>query len=219
MRADTRASDGRHGRRWLPPRREASAVATIAIVKIAIVYSSKHGHVRAIAERLARIAAVRHLESEVADVRSAGDVLDGCHAAVVAGSIHFGRHAAPLRRFVERSLSWLSSHPSAFVSVSGAAASLEGADEANKYIQDFLRSTEWHPDRMLSAAGAVLFTKYDPLTRLIMKFASRTAGRKTDTSRDVVYTNWVAIDDFMHQFIDSLERHARASGEKKRALA
>ncbi|HEU4889706.1 MAG TPA: flavodoxin domain-containing protein [Thermoanaerobaculia bacterium] len=183
--------------------------------KIAIVYSSKHGHVRAIAERLAGIAAVRHIECSVTDVRLAGDALATCDAAIVAGSVHFGRHARPLRRFVERKLEWLSAIPSAFLSVSGSAASLEGIDKANQYIDDFVRGTGWQPDMTLSAAGAVLYTKYDPLTRLMMKFASRTAGRETDTSRDVVYTNWIVVDEFMHQFIDTLERHARAAAEKR----
>lgn len=183
--------------------------------KIAIVYSSKHGQVRAIAERLAQIAAVRHVECTVTDVRFADDAFASCDAAIVAGSVHFGKHARPLRRFVERKLAWLSANPSAFLSVSGSAASLEGTDKANQYIDDFLRATGWQPDLTLSAAGAVLYTKYGPITRLMMKFASRTAGRETDTSRDVVYTNWPAVDDFMHRFIDSLERHACAIGEKR----
>lgn len=183
--------------------------------KIAIVYSSKHGHVRAIAQRLAEITAVRHVECSVVDVRSAGNALASCDAAIIAGSVHFGRHARPLRRFVERNLAWLSANPSAFLSVSGSAASLEGMAKANQYIDDFVRGTGWKPDMTLSAAGAVLYTKYDPVTRLMMKFASRTAGRETDPSRDVVYTNWHAVDEFMHHFVDTLERHACAVGEKR----
>ena len=181
--------------------------------RIAIVYSSKHGHVRAIAERLAEIAALRRVEGIVTDVRLAGEVLASCDAAILAGSVHFGKHARPLRRFVQRRLDWLSTHPSAFLSVSGSAASLDGAAKASEYIDDFEDVTGWQPDMTLSAAGAVLYTKYDPLTRLMMKFASRTAGRETDTSRDVVYTNWNAVDDFMHRFVDTLERHACAAGE------
>lgn len=183
------------------------------VTKIAIVYSSKHGHVRAIAERLTEIAALRRVECSVTDVRLAGDVLASCDAAILAGSVHFDRHARSLRRFVRRQLAWLSEHPTAFLSVSGSAASLEGAVKAGGYIDDFLRITGWQPDMSLSAAGAVLYTKYGPLTRLMMKFASRTAGRETDTSRDVVYTNWMAVDDFMHRFVDILERHACAAGE------
>ena len=178
--------------------------------KIAIVYSSKHGHVRTIAERLAELAAVRRVECAVVDVRTAAhrSFLD-CDAVVVAGSVHFGRHARSLQRFVKQCIAWLSAVPSAFVSVSGAAASLDGQAQAEAYIANFLRATGWEPDFKLSAAGAVLFTKYGPVTRLMMKFASRTAGRDTDTSRDYVYTNWTLLDQFMHQFLDTLERREK----------
>lgn len=186
--------------------------------KIAVIYSSSHGHVRTIAERLASIAAIRRIECVVIDVRLArGDALDDFDAAVIAGSVHFGRHSRSLRRFVVRRLTWLSSIPTAFVSVSGSAASLAGRAEAAKYLSDFLRTTGWQPDLRLSAAGAVLYTKYDPITRLVMKFASRTAGRDTDTSRDYVYTNWTELDQFMHGFVDTLERHACVTRETMRA--
>ncbi|HEX6096279.1 MAG TPA: flavodoxin domain-containing protein [Thermoanaerobaculia bacterium] len=188
--------------------------------KIALVYASRHGHVRAIAERLAIIAAIRRVPFVIVDVKEAhGNALDGCDAAVIAGSVHFGRHAAALRRFVARRLRWLSSIPTAFVSVSGSAAALDGRAKAEEYIDDFVRATGWQPDLRLSLAGAILYTKYGPITRLMMKFASRTAGRDADTTRDQVYTNWSEADQFMHEFIDTLERHAHAVEEKQRAHA
>jgi menaquinone-dependent protoporphyrinogen oxidase len=188
--------------------------------KIALVYASRHGHVRAIAERLAEIAAIRRFDCEVIDVKQASaNALEGCDAALLAGSVHFGRHAATLRRFVERKLSRLSSIPTAFVSVSGSAAAMDGRAKAEEYVDDFIRVTGWQPDLRLSVAGAVLYTKYGPITRLMMKFASRTAGRDTDTTRDYVYTNWSEVDQFMHGFIDTLERHTHAVQEKQRARA
>jgi menaquinone-dependent protoporphyrinogen oxidase len=195
---------------------QTEAMAT----KIAVVYASTHGHVRKIAERFAEIAAMRRVECVVIDVRLArGNALDGCDAVVIAGSVHFGRHAGGLRRFVARKLAWLSAIPTAFVSVSGSAASLDGGAKAEEYINDFARVTGWKPDFHLSVAGAVLYTKYDPITRLMMKFASRTAGRDTDTSRDYVYTNWNQVDQFMHAFVDALERHAHATQESVLAPA
>ncbi|HYK00378.1 MAG TPA: flavodoxin domain-containing protein [Thermoanaerobaculia bacterium] len=188
--------------------------------KIALVYASRHGHVAAIAERLASIAAIRGFDCAIIDVKQTrATALDGCDAALIAGSVHFGRHASVLRRFVARKLAWLSSIPTAFVSVSGSAAALDGRAKAEEYVDDFIRVTGWQPDLRLSLAGAVLYTKYDPVTRLLMKFASRIAGRDTHTTRDYVYTNWSEADQFMHAFIDTLERHAHAVEEKVRARA
>jgi menaquinone-dependent protoporphyrinogen oxidase len=182
------------------------------MAKIAIVYASRHGHVRAISEQLAAIAALRGVECTLYEVAAArhGQLTEDCDAVVIAGSVHFGRHARVLRRFVKGKLAVLSSVPSAFLSVSGSAVALEGRTKAEEYITDFIRVTGWQPDLTLSVAGALLYTKYDPITRLVMKFASRIAGRGTDTSRDYDYTNWPAVDAFMHQFIDTVERHTAA---------
>lgn len=180
--------------------------------KIAIVFSSKHGHVREIAERLAATAAAHDAACSVIDVRRASvSAPDRCGGIVIAGSVHFGRHSRSLRRFVRKNRQWLSTVPSAFVSVSAAAASLDGRAEADQYMEGFFRVTGWQPDSALSAAGAVLYTKYDPLTRLIMRFASRTAGRETDVTRDYVYTDWNELDQFMDDFIGTLERYTRAA--------
>lgn len=180
--------------------------------KIAIVFNSKHGHVREIAERLAATAAAHDAACSVIDVRRAGvPGVTGCGGIVIAGSVHFGRHSRALRRFVERHRQWLSTVPAAFISVSAAAASLQGREEAEQYMENFFRATGWRPDSALSAAGAVLYTKYDPLTRLIMRFASRTAGRETDVTRDYVYTDWNVLDQFMDEFLGTLERSTHAS--------
>lgn len=184
----------------------------VMLPKIAIVYSSKHGHVREIAERLAAIAAEHEAACTVIDARRAGTAEpDRCGGIVIAGSVHFGRHSRALRRFVERNRQWLSTVPSAFISVSAAAASLDGRAEAVQYMEDFFRVTGWRPDSALSAAGAVQYTKYDPLTRLIMRFASRTAGRETDLSHDYVYTDWNELGLFMDEFVGTLERYTHAA--------
>lgn len=186
-------------------------------LKIAIVYATRHGHVRAIAEQLAATAALRGVQCAPHEVAAAQhrDVIEGCDAVLIAGSVHFGQHTRALRRYVKRKLALLSVMPSAFLSVSGSAASLEGRLKAAAYIKDFIRITGWQPDLTLPVAGAILYTRYDPITRLMMKFASRIAGRGTDTSRDYDYTNWPIVDGFMHQFIDTIERHTRVSGEQK----
>lgn len=190
----------------------------VMLPKIAVVYSSKHGHVREIAERLAANATAHEAACSVVDARRAGVFgPDRCGGIVIAGSVHFGRHSRALRRFVERNRQWLSTVPSAFISVSAAAASLDGRAEAEQYMEDFFRVTGWRPDSALSAAGALQYTKYDPLTRLMMRFASRTAGRETDLTRDHVYTDWNELDQFMDEFVGTLERSTHADTPFSRA--
>lgn len=189
-------------------------------LKIAIVYASWHGHVRAIAEHLASIGALRGAECTLYDAaKTAPADITACDAVLIAGSVHFERFQRSLRRFVERRLTLLSSVPSAFLSVSGSAAALGGRAKAEEGVADFIKATGWQPDLTECVGGALLYTKYDPFTRLAMKFASRIAGRGTDTSRDYDYTNWANVDAFMHLFVDTVERHTRAAVELRTAAA
>jgi menaquinone-dependent protoporphyrinogen oxidase len=178
---------------------------------IAIIYSSWHGHTRSIAEHMAGVAQAHGVTAEVVDVRRARRVLDGVNGAIIAGSVHFGRHHRPLQRFIVRNRMRLSTMPTAFVSVSGAAASLDGRVKAAGYASELLAATGWQPDHQIVVGGAVLYTHYDPLTRLAMKFASRFAGRGTDTSKDYVYTEWFVVDEFVSSFLGTLDRAAQVS--------
>ena len=75
----------------------------------------------------------------------------------------------------------------------------------------FLEATKWTPDQKVSVAGALLYTRYGPLTRMAMKYASAFAGRGTDTSRDYVYTDWFVIDELVNTFIGTMDRAALVS--------
>jgi menaquinone-dependent protoporphyrinogen oxidase len=183
---------------------------------IAIVYASWHGHVRAIAEHLAGVGALCGAQCALYDVtEGVPEDIASYDAVLITGSVHFARFAAPLRRFVERRRALLSEVPSAFLSVSGSAAALDGRAKAEEAVAEFLRVTGWKPDLTECVGGAVLYTKYDPITRLAMRFASRIAGRDADTSRDYDYTNWANVDAFMHLFVEIVERHTRAAAERR----
>jgi len=177
-------------------------------MKTLIVYSTWHGHTGDVARHLRDVLAANGAAAELCDIGTRTPAIDGFDAVAVVASVHFGHHTKGIRRFVAQHAAELARVKSAFVSVSGAAASLQGQPEAERYIREFLAATAWTPDLVLSAAGAVLFSKYDPFTRLLMKFTSRVAGRETDTSRDYVYTNWAAVETLAR---DLLERVAAAA--------
>ena len=39
-----------------------------------------------------------------------------------------------------------------------------------------------------------MYTKYNFLVRLVMKYIAKSEGASTDVSRDHVYTDWAALD-------------------------
>lgn len=172
---------------------------------VLIVYASRYGQAAKIAARmgdlLAASGAVITLEDAGAlprDVR-VGDY-DG---VIVGGSIHFGRHQRCLARFVTTHRDALNAAHSAFFSVSGAAASADPAQraEAKKYVAEFLRGTGWRPDLSETIAGAMAYTKYNPLMRWMIRRITAKEGGPTDTSHDHEMTDWRMVERFVETFV------------------
>jgi menaquinone-dependent protoporphyrinogen oxidase len=98
--------------------------------------------------------------------------------------------------------------PTAFVSVSLSAAlpDAESQSDAQSCADTFLRETGWHPDETSLVAGALLYTQYDYMKRLLMRLISQSYGRETDTSKDYVFTDWEALRAFVSGFVARLKR-------------
>jgi menaquinone-dependent protoporphyrinogen oxidase len=74
------------------------------------------------------------------------------------------------------------------------------AADVNSMIKRFLVKTQWQPTRVEPVAGALMYSKYNPFMRFIMKRIARRAGASTDTSRDHEFTDWAALDRFASEF-------------------
>jgi menaquinone-dependent protoporphyrinogen oxidase len=174
---------------------------------ILVLYATRQGQTRRIAEHLAAAARSRGLAADTADAARvpAGFSLADYGAAIVAASAHLGKHEREMVEFVRRHKGELESVPSVFVSVSLSEAGAEDASapperrahaaaDVQRMIDDFLKETGWHPAKIKAVAGAILYTKYNFLVRFVMKRIARAAGGDTDTSRDHEYTDWAALD-------------------------
>lgn len=161
------------------------------MARILVLYATIEGHTARIAERVAgRLRGAGH----VVDVLPACDDADlrGYEAVIVGASIHYGHHPAPLRALLRRELATLAARPGAFFSVSLSAK--------ERYLQRFLRQVGWRPQATATFAGALQYSKYGPLKRLVMLVFTTLAGRDTDMSRDYEYTDWDAVDRFSEAF-------------------
>jgi menaquinone-dependent protoporphyrinogen oxidase len=166
-----------------------------AMARVLVLHASVEGQTARIAARLAESLRARGHSVVLAEVRGAADPA-AYDAVVIGGSVHYGRHAARLHRFVRDHRGALETRHCAFFSVS-----LSGNA---RYAADFLRRTGWATRLAASFTGALKYSRYGwPKRRLVQLFA-RMGGHSTDTTRDHEYTDWDAVTRFADAFAAQL---------------
>ncbi len=137
--------------------------------------------------------------SENADEIPADLVVDDFDAVLVGASVHRGAHQPAIREFVRSNRDALTSKPTAFFQVSLSSATEAGRAQAAEYVDAFLEDTDWHPDRIGLFGGALRYSKYGFLKRLLMKqIAKRTISEmpEEDASGDIEFTDWAEVEAF-----------------------
>lgn len=173
-----------------------------------ILYGTGEGQTAKIAEQIATTISERGHEASAIDVRDRPDsfTLQGYDAAVVGASIHVGKHQDAVRDFVTDNRDVLSGMPTAFFQVSLSSANEEKHEEAAGYVESFLMKTEWHPDRIGQFGGALRFSKYGFLKRLMMKrIAKDLLTEREEPDGDIEFTDWDAVDAFAADVVAFVE--------------
>ena len=166
---------------------------------VLVVYASTHGHTGKNAVRIDAALREGGHRCDLHTIETAGDLTVTDYDLVIVGaSIHAGHHQKDLVQWAERHRTLLGLVPSAFFSVCLSAA--DDTDESRaitrNYLDDFEERTGWTPRRRATFAGALQYREYGFLTRLVMRVLMHRAHHPTDTSRDVDYTDWDAVDAF-----------------------
>jgi menaquinone-dependent protoporphyrinogen oxidase len=185
---------------------------------VAVFYATREGHTKQIADRIAIDLEQRGYAAECYDVREeAPQNIAGYAAAVLAASVHMGAHEREMVRFVKRHRAQLEDMPTAFISVTLSEAGVEKQDatpeqratfaaDVEKVLNRFFEETGWRPSKVKPVAGALLYSKYSFLIKIIMKRIARKAGAGTDTSRDYDYTDWVGLDRFVDELAEGIRQ-------------
>jgi menaquinone-dependent protoporphyrinogen oxidase len=187
----------------------------IAMRPFLIVYATRGGCTRQIAERVAdRIRTLAH-EVQIQDARTeALPPLERYSAVVLAAGVHLGHHAREMVKFVRARRRELDALPTVFLSVSlteAAAADVHRPDDVrldarratSKVLDDFVLETGWRPARAIPVAGALIDSIYGPVIRLLMtKLLRREVP--DEPAREVVFTDWSALN----RVVDGLAREA-----------
>jgi menaquinone-dependent protoporphyrinogen oxidase len=183
---------------------------------ILILYATREGQTRRIAEHIAKALATNGLPAQLIDAAAAPEPFEiGAYgAAVLAASIHAGKHEREMVAFVKRHRDALAQLPTVFLSTTMTAADLQNPErsqaerdhahaEVERLIQEFFQATGFRATVHKPIAGALLYTQYNWLVRVIMKHISKAHGGPTDTSRDYEYTDWVELDRFVEGLVAS----------------
>jgi menaquinone-dependent protoporphyrinogen oxidase len=183
---------------------------------ILIVYGTTDGHTRKIAQVLAE-----HLRGHLCcvDVLDAAGALgrlspEGYDGVIVAASIHIGDYQRPVGRWVRRHAAELTALPTAFLSVCLGVLEpgVKARQDVLRIMTRFFNRTGWRPTIAKLVAGALPYTRYGWLKRLMMRRLVAKAGGDTDTSRDYEYTDWDDLRDFARDFAGRVAARPVAAG-------
>jgi menaquinone-dependent protoporphyrinogen oxidase len=166
-------------------------------MNILIVYASQEGQTAKIAHEMA--GALRADGCSVKAVRVQDAPSPEAFDAVIAGApIHMGRHDKAATEWVIAHRAALEKTHGAFFSVSMAAASKDDGEraEAKRLANEFLTETGWRPELVACFAGALAYSRYGLVKRLIMQRIASKEGGETDPSHDYEYTDWDSVIAF-----------------------
>jgi menaquinone-dependent protoporphyrinogen oxidase len=167
-----------------------------------VLYGSTDGHTAKIAQSIG--GTLRTLGQEV-DIVEAGTttVHPGRYGAViVAASVHGGGYQRSVRSWVRAHAEVLAERPTAFVSVCLGVLQKNASvqREVQASIDRFVKDTQWTPTATKIVAGALLYTRYNWIKRLVMRRIVQKAGGDTNITRDYEYTDWDDLRAFAERF-------------------
>jgi len=190
---------------------------------VGVFYATRAGHTERVADEVVAGLRTRGLGvvcANVADAQAPFE-LAACSAAVLASSVHMGRHEREMIDFATRHRDALRAMPNAFLSVTLSEAGAQRKDATPEqhasFVADvramtdrFVADTGWQPEHVVPVAGALRYTQYNFVVRMLMKHIAAKAGGSTDTLRDHDYTDWAALDAFVGRFAEEVVARASA---------
>ena len=173
--------------------------------RILVVFGTTDGHTAKIAKFVGETLTSAGSQVDVARAAPGGRSPDGADydGIIVAASLHAGGYQPPIGQWVRRHGADLLGRPTAMLSV--CLGILEQNPrvwaDLDAKIDRFLTRVGWRPTVVKIVAGAIPYSRYGWLKRLVMQHMTRKAGVVTDPSRDYEYTDWEDLRLFTTGFL------------------
>lgn len=176
------------------------------MTRILVIYGTTNGQTERVAEEIGRALRLTGVDASVFQASSAAPGPEDYAGVIVAASLRAGRYQRTVRRWIKRHSEALRDKPGAFVSVCMMARDRRDAtqQQLRGIMRAFVESCGWTPGIFKPVAGALAYTRYDWLTRWMIKRMAAKMGDDTDTSRDHDYTDWADVRAFAREFLASI---------------
>ena len=173
--------------------------------RILLVYGTTDGQTAKIAKYLG--AQFQWLGAGVTVVEAGNADPDptGYDGVVVAASVHAGGFQRAVLRWARSHAQSLRDKPTAFLAVCLGVLQKDLAVQRDlvAIVNRFEASTGWKASRVKLVAGALRYTRYGWLKRMLMRRMAAKAGGDTDVSRDYEYTDWTDLREFAEAFLET----------------
>jgi menaquinone-dependent protoporphyrinogen oxidase len=188
------------------------------MTKLLILYGTTDGHTAKIASYLASQLRGFGATVDVVEAGTADPDPRDYVGVIVAASVHVGGYQRAVVRWAKAHAAALQGKSAAFLSVCLGVLQpdLEVQRRLIGITNRFEARTGWKPLRVKLVAGALSYTRYGWLKRMVMRRMAAKAGGATDVSRDHEYTDWADLREFADAFCamcrvtDCLSRRQRS---------
>lgn len=189
------------------------------MAKILIVYGTKEGQTKKIAERIAETLRNRNYDTEVKDAQNIPSQFSvtGYSGILVGSSVHMGRWVPAVTRFIQRYREDLGKVDSGFFScsLSDANGTPEQRNHFDAHIKRYLKDNGWNPETIGRFGGALAWTRYGFFTRMVMLCAAKVGGQPHDTSKDFEYTDWKLVEQFGNDFASEVGKRVQTTAQQE----
>jgi menaquinone-dependent protoporphyrinogen oxidase len=158
-------------------------------------YASRDGQSRRIAERIGHVLQVKPRDLKM-DAPHA-DELKAVPLLVIIAAVRYGKHLPEADAFLAQ-YAKLGAPPRLALASVNLTARKEGkrSAEGNAYLRKLIIQHRLRPALATAFAGRLDYARYRWSDRQLIRFIMLLTGGPTDSSTNVEYTDWAAVDDF-----------------------
>ena len=162
-----------------------------------IIYSSTDGQTKKICEKIKENLPSGNKFKLISLDEALYFNLEKCEKIIIGASIRYGRHNKKVLDFITKNKNILDLKKTAFFSVNVVARKEEkSTPETNPYVLNFLKKTNWKPDKLSVFAGKVDYPNYNFFNKIVIRFIMMITKGPTDINNSYEFTNWENVRKF-----------------------